>query len=81
MRLRLPSVVVAASRTTGYALRSWWSSDSPPAVTAFDLADGRTLWTQEVGTTGSLSPFWRRTLVTVDDGVARGLADDVRLPG
>ena len=81
--LTLPSasVVVAASRTTGYALRSWWSSDSPPAVTAFDLADGRTLWTQEVGTTGSLSPFWRRTLVTVDDGVARGLADDVRLPG
>jgi len=75
------SQVVAASRTTAYAVRGWWTPSEPPAVTAFDLSDGRRLWSAAVGTTGSIAPFWRRTLVTVDDGVARGLGTDVRLPG
>ena len=80
--LPVASYVIATSRTTGYAATFFPSGRDTPTLIAFDLADGRTLWTVELSSGSFTSAFWGPTLVRVDpDGVVHGLTTGVDLVG
>jgi outer membrane protein assembly factor BamB len=80
--LPVASYVIATSRTTGYAATFFPSGRDTPTLIAFDLSDGRTLWTIELSTGSFTSAFWGPTLVRVDpDGVVHGLTTGVELVG
>jgi outer membrane protein assembly factor BamB len=80
--LPVASYVVATSRTTGYASTFFPSDRDSPTLIAFDLADGRVLWSIELSSGSFSSAFWGPTLVRVDpDGVVHGLTTGVELAG
>jgi outer membrane protein assembly factor BamB len=80
--LPVASYVIATSRTTGYAATFFPSGRDTPTLIAFDLADGRTLWTIELSSGSFTSAFWGPTLVRVDpDGIVHGLTTGVELAG
>ncbi|MBD8583160.1 PQQ-binding-like beta-propeller repeat protein [Frigoribacterium sp. CFBP 8766] len=80
--LPVASYVIATSRTTGYAATFFPSGRDTPTLIAFDLSDGRTLWTIELSSGSFTSAFWGPTLVRVDpDGVVHGLTTGVELAG
>lgn len=80
--LPVASYVVATSRTTGYASTFFPSDRDSPTLIAFDLADGRALWSIELSSGSFTSAFWGPTLVRVDpDGVVHGLTTGVELAG
>jgi outer membrane protein assembly factor BamB len=81
-QLPVASYVVATSRTTGYASTFFPSDRDSPTLIAFDLADGRVLWSIELSSGSFSSAFWGPTLVRVDpDGVVHGLTTGVELAG
>jgi outer membrane protein assembly factor BamB len=80
MELPVASYVIATSRTTGYAATFFPSGRDTPTLIAFDLADGRTLWSTELSSGSFSSAFWGPTLVRVDpDGMVHGLTTGVEL--